>query len=171
MQNLFFASVFSLFLEHNSQNIAINHIKETVLQNPSPQAFNEANNTVENALSLYRDVEHNMHSILALDGYIFENNIPKPIREANPLDLESIFFRRTGKTSTEYMRDLVRNGMKRYNIKDSAFIEKLFRAHSANEAEAHTIGISAVKEIMGIRGDVDRDFVPMLYKKMSQFKL
>ena len=157
--------------DSNSQNFSINYIKEQVMKNPSEQVFNEAHKTVENALKLYSEVEHNMHEVLARGGYMYLNNIPKPIREANPLDLESTFFRLTGRTSIDYMRDLVTNGMKKYNIKDTAFIEKLFRAHSANEAEAHTTGLNAVKHIMGIVGDADRDFVPMLYKRMSQFKL
>ena len=144
--------------------------RDEVFKNPNLDAANEINNRIQNSVALYRDIEQEMHGTFARAGFVYENNIPKSIREANPFEIESAFFRLTGKTSNDYLRETVIKAMKKYNLQNYSFIEKLIRSHSDSEVEAHTIGLNAVKEIMGIKGDTDRDFTHMLYKKMSQFK-
>ena len=152
------------------QNLTVNYFRDEVFKNPNLDAANEINNRIQNSVALYRDIEQEMHGTFARAGFVYENNIPKSIREANPFEIESAFFRLTGKTSNDYLRETVIKAMKKYNLQNYSFIEKLIRSHSDSEVEAHTIGLNAVKEIMGIKGDTDRDFTHMLYKKMSQFK-
>lgn len=138
-------------------------IRKRFLENAhSVDMIHKIGQTSNDTIKVWRTVEREMLETptLALNISQF---LPNPVPCLDSLTLESAYFRRHGKYGEEYLKKLLKENYKTHNIYDPILANLTIKEMAKNEAEAYRNGNASVKDVLGIKGSTDRDYIPMVF--------
>ena len=133
-------------------------------------ALKKVATTGQDVIKVWHDVEQKM-LYTPTEALRISQILPSPTPCLDSLLLESTYYRKHGKYGEEYLKSIIKENYKAHNIQDPILANQTIKEMAKNEAEAYRNGNQAVRDVLGIKGPVDRDFIPMVFDIISNATL